>query len=200
MLNLWLLLFIHFLLQFYGGEITCDINIFVFIFYYAVYIFYCCPQGGLCLSEQFHCFNIRQSHFGSVWLFVHFWTTLKGMRHDSVDLWFQPHSLGDKCSVVWNSSVCSWDVMTSSVNRQAVAIPDKYENYPHIVWDFFSRGHWTFDASQSEAIHAHEACRKLILVDASSFELLKALQQKKKEWLQWNINGKMLVQKHVHTC
>lgn len=71
--------------------------------------------------------------------------------------------------------------MTSSVNRQTVALLDKYENYPHIVWDFFSRGHWTFDAGQSEAVHAHEAHRKLILVNASCFELLKALQPKKKK-------------------
>lgn len=51
MLNLWLFLFIHFMLQFYGGEITCDINnFFCFYFYYAVYILYCVVLKEACVG------------------------------------------------------------------------------------------------------------------------------------------------------
>lgn len=45
--------FIHFLLQFFfGGEITCDINnfLFCFYFYYAVYIFYCVVLKEACVG------------------------------------------------------------------------------------------------------------------------------------------------------
>lgn len=65
--------FIHFSLQFYDGEITCDINHFLFLFFTMRYTFSIVfPQRGLCRSDQFNCNNIRQSQFGSVFNFVIF--------------------------------------------------------------------------------------------------------------------------------
>lgn len=142
-----------------------------------------CPLRGLWWSDQFHCYNTRQSHFGSILTGSLWIIEPQFSEHGVSDLWFQlNHTLKSR----WLSGVLkclqkTWCITSISLNRWDVALLSAYENQPHIVWPHFLprsvNFRWESDRSRTcTQTHKKPACFGWCFKFWDFFV-----------WFQWNI-------------
>lgn len=168
---------------------------FLFLFLLCgIHFLLCCPQRGLCRSDQFHCYNIRQSNFGSI---------LTGR------LWIsKPHFSEHQSLVSTTHTRSRWQVLCFEMSPQDIM----YSQYfPKETSSGFAGRVWTLASHcvtpflqrvvnlqwresdwgcQCTRTHRKSACFGTFL--------FSSLTNKKKGQRKWN--SKCLVHELVHTC